>query len=53
MNQRRWNLSLGGIKSRLEIVCFQVAAERVKCIGSVDRVRKGIGGDSEYISRTH
>ena len=32
MNQRRWGLPLGGIKSSLEIVCFQVVPERVKCI---------------------
>ena len=42
MNQRRWGLLLGGIKSSLEIVCFQVVPERVKCIGWTDRVRKGI-----------
>ena len=42
MNQRRWGLPLGGIKSSLEIVCFQVAPERVKCIGWTDRARKGI-----------
>jgi len=42
VNQRRWGLPLVGIKSSLEIVCFQVAPERVKCIGWMDRVRKGI-----------
>ena len=42
MNQRRWGLPLGGIKSSLEIVCFQVAPEKVKCTSWTDRVRKGI-----------
>ena len=39
MNQRRWGLPLGGIKSSLEIVCFQVAPERVKCID--ERIESG------------
>ena len=42
MNQRRWGLTIVGIKSSLEIMCFRVAPERVKCIGWTDRVRKGI-----------
>ena len=42
MNQRCWGLPLGGIKSSMEIVCFQVVPERVKCIWWTDRVRKGI-----------
>ena len=42
MNQRRWGLPLRGIKSSLEIVCFQVVPERLKCIWWTDRVRKGI-----------
>ena len=29
MNQRRWGLPLGGIKSSLEIVCFHVVPESV------------------------
>jgi len=35
-------LAAMGIKSSLEIVCFQVVPERVECIGWTDRVRKRI-----------